>query len=38
LAAVRYVGGMTDRFACRAGVRLLDWDKERLPNGLDVTT
>ena len=35
--AVRYVGGMTDRFACRAGVRLLGWDVERLPTGLDLT-
>ena len=37
LAAVRYVGGMTDRFACRAGVRLLGWEADRLPTGLDVT-
>ena len=37
-AAVRYVGGMTDRFACRAGVRLLGWDVDRLPSGLDVAT
>ena len=36
IAAVRYVSGMTDRFACRAGVRLLDWDSQRLPTGLDV--
>ncbi len=36
-AAVRYVGGMTDRFACRAGVRLLGWEADRLPTGLDVT-
>ncbi|MDP6944949.1 MAG: hypothetical protein QF464_12425, partial [Myxococcota bacterium] len=33
LAAVRYVGGMTDRFACRAGVRLLGWETDRLPTG-----
>ncbi|MBR13293.1 MAG: deoxyguanosinetriphosphate triphosphohydrolase [Acidimicrobiaceae bacterium] len=37
LAAVRYVGGMTDRFACRAGIRLLGLDADRLPTGLDVT-
>ena len=33
-AAVRYVGGMTDRFACRSGVRLLGWSEDRLPVGL----
>ncbi|HBM56642.1 MAG TPA: deoxyguanosinetriphosphate triphosphohydrolase, partial [Acidimicrobiaceae bacterium] len=31
LAAVRHVSGMTDRYACRSAVRLLDWDVERLP-------
>ena len=33
-AAVRYVGGMTDRFACRVGARLLGWEADRLPVGL----
>jgi len=35
-AAVTYVGGMTDRFACRQGVALLGWDRDRLPVGIDV--
>lgn len=35
-AAVAYVGGMTDRFACRQGMALLGWDRERLPAGIDV--
>jgi len=35
LAAVRHVSGMTDRYACRSAVRLLGWDVERLPAGLD---
>ncbi len=34
-AAVTYVGGMTDRFACRQGVALLDWPREELPRGID---
>ena len=34
-AAVAYVGGMTDRFACRQGVTLLGWDHSRLPRGID---
>lgn len=34
-AAVTYVGGMTDRFACRVGLRELDWDPQRLPRGVD---
>ena len=33
-AAVSYVGGMTDRFACRQGVTLLGWAPERLPQGV----
>jgi len=33
-AAVGYVGGMTDRFACGEAVRLLDWPLERLPRGV----
>jgi len=35
-AAVSYVAGMTDRFACRQGTALLGWDAERLPKGIDV--
>jgi dGTPase len=34
--AVAYVGGMTDRFACRQGIALLQWSEERLPRGIDV--
>jgi dGTPase len=34
--AVAYVGGMTDRFACRQGIVLLQWDEDRLPKGIDV--
>jgi dGTPase len=33
--AVAYVGGMTDRFACRQAVNLLGWDLARLPQGID---
>jgi dGTPase len=33
-AAVAYVGGMTDRFACRQGVTLLGWPVDRLPKGI----
>ncbi len=36
-AAVAYVGGMTDRFACRQGVALLDWPLDQLPRGIDTT-
>ncbi len=36
LQAVTYVGGMTDRFACRQGITLLDYDPERLPQGIDI--
>jgi dGTPase len=35
-AAVGWVAGMTDRFACRRAVELLDWPAERLPRGVDV--
>lgn len=35
-AAVTYVGGMTDRFACRQALSLLDWDRDRLPAGVGV--
>ena len=34
--AVTYVGGMTDRFACRQGMALLGWGPERLPQGIGV--
>ncbi len=34
--AVTYVGGMTDRFACRQAMALLGWDRDRLPVGIDV--
>lgn len=34
--AVAYVGGMTDRFACRQGVILLNYDTDRLPRGIDI--
>ncbi|MCU1393126.1 MAG: putative dNTP triphosphohydrolase [Ilumatobacteraceae bacterium] len=34
--AVRYVSGMTDRFACRQGMSLLGWGPERLPQGVGV--
>ena len=36
IATVGYVGGMTDRFACRSAVRLLGWPVDRLPAGLDL--
>lgn len=35
-AAVAYVGGMTDRFACRQALALLGWERSRLPVGIDV--
>ena len=34
-AAVTYVGGMTDRFACEQAVGLLGWERDRLPQGVD---
>ncbi|HEX9259964.1 MAG TPA: HD domain-containing protein, partial [Acidimicrobiales bacterium] len=34
-AAVTYVGGMTDRFACQQAVALLGWDPAKLPQGID---
>lgn len=34
--AVTYVGGMTDRFACRQGVALLGWQEAQLPQGIGV--
>ena len=33
--AVTYVSGMTDRFACRQGIALLDWPRDQLPRGID---
>ena len=33
--AVAYVAGMTDRFACRCAVTLLDWPEDQLPSGID---
>jgi dGTPase len=33
-AAVGYVSGMTDRFACAQAVKLLGWSVERLPKGV----
>ena len=33
--SVSYVGGMTDRFACRQAVAMLGWDISRLPQGID---
>jgi dGTPase len=35
-AAVAYVDGMTDRFACAQATALLGWAPERLPRGLDL--
>jgi len=35
--AVTYVGGMTDRFACRQAVTLLDYSVDRLPQGIDTS-
>jgi dGTPase len=37
-AAVAYVGGMTDRFACRQGVTLLGWPIDQLPRGIGTQT
>jgi dGTPase len=34
-AAVSYVAGMTDRYACQQAVGLLGWDPARLPEGVD---
>jgi dGTPase len=35
-AAVAYVGGMTDRFACQQGLAQLSWDPAKLPRGIGV--
>jgi dGTPase len=37
-AAVTYVGGMTDRFACTQAVQLLGYDPSALPRGIDLLT
>jgi dGTPase len=37
-AAVTYVSGMTDRFACRQAVSLLGWPTERLPQGVGMSS
>ena len=34
--AVTYVGGMTDRFACRQGISLLGWQESQLPQGIGI--
>jgi dGTPase len=34
-AAVKYVAGMTDRFACRSAIQLLNWPIDQLPRGFD---
>ena len=35
-ASVAYVGGMTDRYACRQGQALLGWGPDQLPRGIDL--
>ncbi len=35
-AAVTWVGGMTDRYAFDTAIRLLDWDPDRLPKGIEL--
>jgi len=35
--AVTYVGGMTDRFACRQAITLLQYDISKLPQGIDTS-
>jgi dGTPase len=35
-AAVEYVAGMTDRYACRQASLRLGWENDRLPRGIDV--
>ena len=34
-AAVRWVGGMTDRYACAEALSKLGWDPAKLPTGVD---
>jgi dGTPase len=36
-AAVTYVAGMTDRFACQTAVARLGWDPARLPHSVGAT-
>ena len=36
-AAVAYVAGMTDRFACLEGLAKLSWDPAKLPQGIGVS-
>ena len=36
-AAVAYVAGMTDRFACQQGLAQLSWDPAKLPRGIGVS-
>ncbi len=36
-AAVAYVAGMTDRFACQQGLAHLSWDPAKLPRGIGVS-
>ncbi len=36
-AAVAYVGGMTDRFACENALARLGWPRHELPQGIGVT-
>jgi dGTPase len=36
-AAVAYVAGMTDRFACQEGLTQLSWDPAALPRGIGVS-
>jgi dGTPase len=36
MSAVAYVAGMTDRYACRQGVTLLDYPLHKLPRGFDI--
>ena len=35
-AAVRYVAGMTDRYAFQTALAVLDWDPAKLPRGIDM--
>ena len=37
-AAVTYVAGMTDRFACTQAEQLIGWPRCEMPNGFDVPT
>ena len=37
-AAVAYVAGMTDRFACQEGLARLSWDPAKLPRGIGVSS